>query len=154
MTIDRRGFEYALEPVRTYTDWDITNASLDLARQNNLVNAQHRIVNQLSDSLHIVQSRVTAQRQTHSLIDISAQRLAHAYMVQLQTSIAKENATLEKIKTERDEIELKLSSLRKFAESLNQDRKTALAAHDLSVNKLVMQVADDNWLQQHRRNAF
>lgn len=154
MTRDRRGFEYALEPLRNVTDWDMTDAAVELAAQNVEVNSQQNKVTKLSTSLSLARSEVISQRQYQTVLHINVQRLAHAYMLQIQKTLILATRQLTNIEKERDKTLYRLNELRKLAESLDRNKEQAVEEYDQSMTKLMAQQADDNWLQRlHQKKA-
>lgn len=148
MTRDRRGFHYPLEPVRNMTEWELNDMTRELAAQNEAAAAQQYLVKHLSDCLATARANVIAQRQAQALLDIHAQRLAHAYMVQVQEKLVTENEKLRHLQKERDDTFKKLNELRKFAESLDRNKESALEEHDRNMVKQAYQQADDSWVQR------
>ncbi|MTW06360.1 hypothetical protein, partial [Pseudoduganella ginsengisoli] len=88
MTRDRRGFHYALEPVRQVTDWDIDQIGRELAPLNDAVAGHERKVGGLQQALSAAQSALMAQRRANAVLDVTAQRAAHGYLVQVQQQLA------------------------------------------------------------------
>jgi hypothetical protein len=148
MTRDRRGFEYALEPMRSVTEWDVNDTARALATQNAAADSQQDKVDNLSNSFAEARADVIAQRQLQTWLDIGAQRLAHAYMAQVQNKLVMENAQLRELEHERDETMTRLTTLRKFAESLDRNKEAAVEEYDRNVVKQSYQQADDSWLQR------
>jgi hypothetical protein len=152
MSRDRRGFTYALEPVRSMTAWDIDRIALELAEHNAAVSTQQSRFDQLCARLADARARVIAQRESQALLDIDAQRNAHGFMRQLQLLLLKAQAELLTAQQTRDATLERLVQARKFADSLDRNKETAAAEHDARVAKATYQEADDNWLQrQHGR---
>lgn len=153
MSRDRRGFTYALEPVRSMTAWEIDEIALELATQNAALGKQQKETNQLVASLAEARARVVGQRQAQALLDIGAQRNAHAYMLQVQQLLLAAQETLRELSEARDAVWARLVEARKFADSLDRDKDAAGEQHDQRVVKQQYQQSDDNWLQrQHGRN--
>jgi hypothetical protein len=148
MTHDRRGFHYALEAVRSLTEWEINDVALLLAEQNASTDAQQKRVDGLSHSLAAVRADVIAQRQNQALLNIDAQRRAHAYMEQVQQQLIKESAHLRAILQERDKTFARLNESRKFADNLDADKESAAQEHDKKIANQTYLQADDGWLQR------
>lgn len=148
MTRDRRGFTYALEAVRSMTAWNIDEIANELAARSDAARVQQEKVNTLSANFAAARTQVIAQRQAQALLDIGAQRLAHAYMLQVQQLLQKENAQLKTVLDERDATYTRLVDARKFAESLDRDKETAVDEHDRKMVKHSYQQSDDIWLQR------
>jgi hypothetical protein len=154
MTRDRRGFQYALDPVRSVTGWKIDELTLDLARRQGEADTQQRRVDALNSDFGAARARLMAQRQSQALLDIGAERGAHAYLIQLQQLLAGESARLRELRDTCDEVRTALLEARRFADSLERDRDAALAGHDLAVARRGFVDADDNWMQrQHGRKS-
>lgn len=153
MSRDRRGFTYALEPVRSMTAWEIDEIALELAAHNAALDKQQKETDQLGASLAEARARVAGQRQAQALLDIGAQRIAHAYMQQVQQLLLAAQVALRELKDARDATWARLVDARKFADSLDRDKDAAGEQHDQRVVKHEYQQSDDNWLQrQHGRN--
>lgn len=148
MTRDRRGFQYALEPMRSMTEWEIADLAREYARLNSAVAARLRRVDALSAALAAVRTDVLGQRKTHAVFKIDAQRMAHAYMNQVQQNLLRENAELSQAQQERDACFAQLTNARKFADSLERDKESAAAEHDQKLLRQDYQQSDDNWLQR------
>ena len=148
MSRDRRGFDYALEPMRSITEWDMNDVARELAAHNAAVDAQQEKVNQLSNSFAAARSDVLLQRQTQATLNIDAQRLAHGYMAQVQQQLATENAQLHEMQQERDDTLARLNALRKFADSLDRNKETAAEEYDQKIVKQNYLQSDDSWLQR------
>jgi hypothetical protein len=148
MTRDRRGFTYALEAVRSMTAWDIDEIANELATLNAAASAQQKKVDGLSASLAAARAQVIAQRQVQAILDIDAQRLAHAYMLLVQQHLQLESAQLRTVLGERDATYTRLIEARKFADSLDRDKESAADEHDQKMVKQGYQQSDDNWLQR------
>ena len=148
MTRDRRGFHYALEPVRSMTEWELNDMARELSALNAAVAAAQMLVDGLSESLATARSNVLAQRETQALLDINAQRVAHAYMVQVQEKLVTEKEQLRNTQQERDAAFDRLNDLRKFAESLDRNKESAIKDHDQKMVKQTYQQADDSWVQR------
>lgn len=148
MTRDRRGFQYALEPVRSLTEWEMNDVARALASINAATDTQQNRVNNLSLCFASARSEVIVQRQNQASLDIDAQRLAHAYMLQVQQQLVTENEKLRHMQRERDETFVRLNDMRKFADSLDRDKESAAEEHDQKVAKQSYQQADDSWLQR------
>ena len=152
MSRDRRGFTYALEPVRSMTDWEIDEIGRELAEQNAAVEKQQREHDRLAAGLADARQRVIAQRQPNTVLDIGAQRIAHGYMLQVQQLLQAAQEDLRGLCQARDASWARLVEARKFADSLSRDKDAAGEQHDQRVVKHDYQQADDNWLQrQHGR---
>lgn len=153
MSRDRRGFSYPLEPVRSMTAWEIDAIALELAAHNAALDKQQKETDQLRASLAEARARVAGQRQPLALLDIGAQRIAHAYMLQVQQQLLAAQVALSEKTEARDEAWSRLVVARKFADSLDRDKDEAGRQHDQRVVKHEYQQSDDNWLQrQHGRN--
>ncbi|MES2933118.1 MAG: hypothetical protein V4805_06490 [Pseudomonadota bacterium] len=148
MSRDRRGFDYALEPMRSVTEWEMNDVGRALAGQNAAAAIQENTVNQLLHSFAAARSDVLLQRQMHPVLNIDAQRVAHAYMVQVQQQLVSENAQLHILQQERDETFATLNSLRKFADNLDRNKEMAAKEYDQQIVKQVYQQSDDSWLQR------
>jgi hypothetical protein len=154
MTRDRRGFQYALDPVRSVTGWKIDELTLDLARHQGEVDTQQRRVEVLQGDFGAARTRLMTQRQSQALLDIGAERSTHHYLVQLQQQLAIETARLRELQDACDEVRSALLEARRFADSLERDRDAALAEHDLGIARKGFVDADDNWMQgQHWRKS-
>lgn len=154
MTRDRRGFHYALEAVRSMTAWDIDGIAAELAPLNTAVAAQESRVAALAAGLAAARQAVVAQRQAEARLDISAQRLAHGYLLQAQGRLRHEQQQLRAMTAQRDAVYARLLEARKFADSLERDKESALDEHDRNTAKRSYQESDDNWLQRlHWRNS-
>ncbi len=153
MTRDRRGFQYALQPVLSMTSWEVDQIAHELAGHNALVREQEAKVGQLAAALGAARDAVLQQRQDSARLDIDAQRNAHAYMLQVQQLLLAERATLRELEQERDAVHARFVEARKLADGLERDKEAAAAEHDAAVAKRSYQQSDDNWLQrQHGRN--
>ncbi|GAB2842881.1 hypothetical protein GCM10027277_07700 [Pseudoduganella ginsengisoli] len=148
MTRDRRGFHYALEPVRQVTDWDIDQIGRELAPLNDAVAGHERKVGGLQQALSAAQSALMAQRRANAVLDVTAQRAAHGYLVQVQQQLAAARDALRACADERDAVQARLLEARRRADSLERDRDAALAEHDLATARRAFQQADDIWLQR------
>lgn len=148
MTGDRRGFDYALEPMRSVTEWDMNDVARELAAQNTALHSQQGKTDQLSNSLALARAEVIQQRQVQAVLNIDAQRLAHAYMLQVQQQLIIENAQLRSMQQERDETIVRLNGLRKFADSLDRNKEAAAEEYDQKIVKQGYQQVDDSWLQR------
>lgn len=153
MTRDRRGFQYALQPVLSMTSWEVDQIAHELASHNALVREQEVQVGQLAATLGAARNAVLHQRQDAARLDIDAQRNAHAYMLQVQNLLLAARATLRELERERDAVHARFVEARKLADGLERDKEAAAAEHDVAVAKRSYQQSDDNWLQrQHGRN--
>jgi hypothetical protein len=154
MTRDRRGFQYALDPVRSVTGWKIDELTLELARRQGEADVQQRRVHALDGDFKSGRARLMAQRQSQAVLDVGAERGAHAYLIQLQQLLASESGRLRELEDASEETRTALLEARRFADSLERDRDTALAEHDLGVARKGFVDADDNWMQrQHWRKS-
>jgi flagellar biosynthesis chaperone FliJ len=154
MTHDRRGFQYALDPVRSLTGWKVDELTLELAQRQAAVDAQQRRVDALAADFKAARMRLMAQRQAQAVLDVGAERGAHAYLVRVQTMLAAESAALGSLQARRDETRTALLEARRRADSLERDRDAALAEHDLATARRTFVDADDNWMQrQHWRKS-
>lgn len=150
MSRDRRGFNYALEPVRSMTQWDIDAIACELAERNQAVAQQQRLVDGLAANFGAARAAVIAQRQNQAVLDIGAQRVAHGYMLQVQHQLQAGQIELGTLNEARDATWARLVEARKFADSLDRDKEAAAAEHDQRVTKQEYQQSDDNWLmRQH-----
>jgi hypothetical protein len=148
MSGDRRGFEYALEPVCSITAWKIDELGRELARHNIEVAAQQQQVDALAAGFGAARMRVIEQRRAQALIDIDAQRVAHAYMLHVQNQLTMHSAQLRIMQQQRDEVRDRLIEERRFADSLERDKEAAAGEHDLAVARRGYLDADDNWMQR------
>ena len=148
MTLDRRGFSYALEPVRSMTAWEIDGIAAELAPLNAAAAAAAQQVDTLAASLAAVRADAFAQRQAQAILDIDAQRRGHAFMLQVQGQLQQARIALSAAEAERDAVHQRLVQARKFAESLDRDKETQAGEHDQKVAKQDYQLSDDNWLQR------
>ncbi|MGZ3182499.1 MAG: hypothetical protein ACXU8N_08670 [Telluria sp.] len=154
MTRDRRGFRYPLEPVRALTGWKIDELVLHLAEHNLRVDQQERAVGTLQGGLAAAQAQVVAQRQAQALLDIDAQRFAHAYLVQVQARLAAARTELDTLVAARDTVLASLAEARRYADSLDRDRAAEAADFDRAAARKAFLDADDHWMQrQHWRNT-
>ena len=154
MTRDRRGFQYALDPVRSVTGWKIDELTLDMARCQAEADAQQRRVDALDGDFRAGRARLMAQRTSQALLDIGAERGAHDWLIRLQQQLAAETARLRELQAACEEVRSALLEARRFADSLERDRDAALAEHDLGVARKGFVDADDNWMQrQHWRKS-
>ena len=152
MSRDRRGFAYALEPVRSMTAWEIDEIGRSLAEHNAALDQQQRAHDQFGASLAAARQRVIAQRQPNTVLDIGAPRIAHGYMLQVQQQLQAAQLELHALRQQRDATWARLTEARKFADSLERDKDAAGAQHDQRVVKQQYLQSDDNWLQrQHGR---
>lgn len=148
MTRDRRGFQYALEPVRSLTEWELNDIARALASLNANTNTQQDRVNGLSHCFAAARSDVIIQRQSQRSLDIDAQRVAHAYMMQVQQQLVTENEKLRQLQRDRDEMFAQLNEKRKFADSLDRNKESVAEEYDRNLAKLAYAQADDSWLQR------
>lgn len=153
MTRDRRGFNYALDGVRSVTRWKIDALTLELAERQGEADDQQRRVDALTGEFRTGRTQLLARREDRATLDIGAERGAHAYLVRLQQAIAAATAELRTLHERCDETRAALLEARRFADSLERDRDAALAEHDLALARRLFADADDNWMQrQPRRN--
>lgn len=154
MTRDRRGFTYALEPVRSLTDWELNDLVRDLADLNKATDLQQARVHELSGQFEAVRSAVIAQRQQNGVLDIDGQRRAHVYLLQVQQQLVIAQQQLHELEAQRETLMQKLNSVRKFADSLDKNKAAAAAEHDKKIANQETALADDNWLQRlHGRST-
>jgi hypothetical protein len=155
MTRDRRGFTYALEPVRTKTAWEIDQIAGDLARLNAAVNVQQGKVDALAASFAAARSDAIAQRQVQAVMQIDAQRVGHAYMLHVQERLQRETVELRATLHERETVYTQLVEARRFADSLDRNKEAAADEHDQKMVKQGYQQSDDSWLQRlHWRKSL
>ena len=153
MTGDRRGFRYALDGVRSVTGWKIDELTLELAQRQGDADEQQGRVDALAAEFRMARTQLLARREAQALLDIGAERGAHAYLIRLQQSLAAASTELRTLRARCDETRAALLEARRFADSLERDRDAALADHDLALARRLFADADDNWLQrQHWRN--
>jgi hypothetical protein len=148
MTRDRRGFSYALEPVRSMTAWEIDAIAAELAPLNAAAAQARQKVDLLAASFDAARFDAIAQRGPQAVLDIAAQRRAHGFMLQVQRRLREETAALHQAEEERDAAHQRLVQARKFAESLDRDKEAQAGEHDQQVAKQDYQLSDDNWLQR------
>ena len=148
MTRDRRGFDYALEPVRSMTEWDMNDVARELGVQNAAADAQQGKVDRLTASFAAARTEVLKQRQSQALLNIDAQRRAHAYMAQVQQHLTEQSAELRSLQQQCDETIVRLNGLRKFADGLDRNKEAAAAEYDQKIEKQGYQLSDDSWLQR------
>ena len=154
MTRDRRGFRYALDPVRSVTGWKVDGLMLDLARHQESHDACRQGVDRLAAEFAAARTRVLAQRALNARLDVAAQRSAHAYLLQVQARLAVASAELEELRRQCDGVRAELLEARRYADSLDRDRDAALVDHDLASARRGFVVADDDWMQrQHWRKT-
>ena len=154
MTRDRRGFQYALDGVRSLTGWKVDELTLDLARSQGEVDVQQGRVDALAAEFRAARTRLMGQRQVHAILDIGAEHGAHVYLVRVQQALAGESAQLRVLQEQADTVRAALLEARRFADSLERDRESALAEHDLTAARLYFADADDSWMQrQHGRKT-
>ncbi|WP_332879671.1 hypothetical protein [Massilia sp. S19_KUP03_FR1] len=154
MTRDRRGFEYALDGVRRLTGWKVDELTLDLARSQGEVALQQGRVDALDRELRAASTRLMGQRQVDAILDIGAERSAHVYLIRVQQALGSESAQLRILQEQMETVRAALLESRRFADSLDRDRDSALAEHDLTVARLYFAAADDSWMQrQHGRKT-
>jgi chromosome segregation ATPase len=153
MTRGRRGFHYALDPVRSLTEWELNDIVRELADLNAEVNAQQSEVKRLSAAFDSTRSQAMQQMQSRDALDIQAQRLAHAYMLELKRQLLTANGKLREKQQERDTVLEKLTQLRKYADNLDQDKDSECKKFDDKAARQGYVEADDNWLQRtHWKN--
>src|ERR1035437_10288178 len=109
MTRDRRGFDYALEPMRSVTEWDVNDTARELAEKNSATDTQQNKVDHLSNSFAAARAEVIQQRQVQALLNIDSQRVAHAYMMQVRQNLRKEKGQLLDMEQERDDTMMRLN---------------------------------------------
>ena len=148
MTRDRRGFAYALEPVRSVTAWNIDELARELVRHHALAAELEREADGLAAALGAARAQALAQRANHLRLDVGAQRLAHVYMVQVQQQLVAAQLKRDEARAERDRVQEQLTQARRFGDSLERDRDNALAEHDSHMAKLGYRQTDDIWLQR------
>ncbi|MFZ6659032.1 hypothetical protein [Undibacterium sp. TJN19] len=148
MTKDRRGFHYALEPVLKMTEWEMNDLFQDLSEHNVRVDLQQEKVDHLNNAIASARKELVSQRQRSSLINIDAQRRAHNYLLQVQGQCQTENSHLERVIKDRDEVQMRLNEIRKFADSLEKNKETVGHEFDQETAKKGYQLSDDNWLQR------
>lgn len=154
MTRDRRGFRYALDPVRSVTGWKVDELTLDLARRQEEHDACRQGVDRLAGEFGAARTRVLAQRALGARLDVAAQRSAHAYLQEVQARLAAASAELDELRRQCDAVRAELLEARRYADSLDRDREAALAEHDLGVARRGFVDADDDWMQrQHWRTS-
>lgn len=154
MTRDRRGFHYALDPVRSVTGWKIDELTLELARRQGELDACRRKADALDAEFSAARARLMAQRAAAALLDVAAERSAHAYLRSVGQQLAAATAELQAVQQQYDEVRAALLEARRFADSLERDRDSALAEHDLGVARRAFADADDHWMQrQHWRKC-
>lgn len=148
MSGDRRGFAYALEPVRSMTAWEIDGIASDLAVLNQAARALQQQCEALAGQFAAARADIIVQRQAQAALDIAGQRRAHDYMLQVQLRLQARLLDLRAAEEERDAMYLRLIDARKFADSLDRDKETQAGEHDQKVAKQGYQLSDDNWLQR------
>jgi uncharacterized protein YdiU (UPF0061 family) len=148
MSGERQGFRYPLEPLRNLTQWNLDDLARELATLNSAIDTQKEQVQLLTGKFASARDEVISQRQAQTLLNINAQRLAHAYLTQVQRQLAKEREQLRGMLKQRDEMFARLNELRKFSESLSRDRETAVEEYDQKIVKQGYEEADESWLQR------
>lgn len=148
MTKDRRGFQYALEPVLKMTEWEMNDLFQELAEHNAKVNEQQLIVDDLNSLIASARIELLKQRLDKAVINIDAQRLAHNYMQQMQSRQQQASLQLQEVIQARVEVQKKLNEVRKFVDSLEKNKETIGSEFDQETAKKEYQLSDDNWLQR------
>ncbi|WP_374358257.1 hypothetical protein [Chitinimonas sp.] len=151
MSRDRRGFHYALEPVRSKTGWELDQAISELARINQAQAAQARQLDTLHQGYAQARAAAQAQRVQNAALHIDAQRLAYGYMSQLKQQLVMAQQQLSELEQEQTEAMDQLNRLRRFADNLDRHRDEAGREHDLHLAKQASLQADDAWLQRNYR---
>ncbi len=153
MSGDRRGFHYALEPMRSLAEWDIDALAQECAALTAACERQQWRVDQLQAALTAARGEVAAQRAALAVLHIDAQRRAHAYMGHTQSLLAREQIQLDLDRAASDDGHARLTQARKFADSLDRDKESAAVRHDDQLRRQAYLEADDNWLQRlHWKN--
>lgn len=148
MSVDRRGFVYALEPVRSLTAWEIDEIAAELAPLNAEAAAAAQRSAQLQGQFAAARAEVMQQRSGQAALDISGERRAHEYMVQVQRMLQLALIAQREAEDARDAVYKRLVEARKRAESLDKDKEHHAGEHDQKVAKQGYQESDDNWLQR------
>jgi hypothetical protein len=148
MTADRRGFDYALEPVRSLTAWSMNDLVQELAALNAAVHERQHAVDQSTQNVVAARADLLRQRQQQALLDIAAQRRAHAYLDHVQHRLTQETTELQSAHDQRDAVLTQLHRLRKFADGLDRDKAAVAVEHDQKIAREQFLQADESWMQR------
>lgn len=148
MARDSRGFRYVLEPLRRLTEWRLNDTAVALAQANSAADRQRRRVDDLSSQLSSASAELLALRRPQAPLDIQAQRVAHAYLAQVQHQLRMEAETLRSAQRDREAAFERWQKTQRLANSLDDDREAAVARHDAELAKQAYRQADELWLQR------
>jgi hypothetical protein len=151
MSRDRRGFNYALEPVRSLTGWDLNDKLRELSELNAAVDAQQQNVDTLASHLAAARTEILRLRHADRPLDIVAQRNAHAFLAQVDRQLTLARQALAESLRKQEAAMAEIKRLRRFADNLDRHKDEAGQAHDQQQALRAFLQADDAWLQRTQR---
>jgi hypothetical protein len=147
MKSEPRGFQYALEPLRSKCGWELQDLQQTLTRCNSEIRDQTLIVKQWEERISVASNELARQQEGSQVIYIDKQIIARAYIARQLQQLALARKLLTQLETTRDETIRSLHRLQKFADGLEEHREEEVKDYVQVLGKASIVEADDAWLR-------
>jgi len=152
MTIDHRGFRYALEPMRRRQAWQLEALESRLTRANQEVAAAAEQL--LASKRHLeVQHGQVLVAATRGL-DPACQRRSLWWLAQLREQIALAQTELKALQATCCQLQVEYVTQRNKRDAIEQHRADCLAAYAQTEQNRQASVADVDWLARVQAGAL
>ena len=153
MKRDPRGFQYALDQLRSKCEWDLQHLLVDLARLNEQVTDCSREVQERETSLNNTTADLARRQGEARIIYVDKQQIANAYLSRQATQLQQAHKALSQLEAERDLLLQNIQRLQKFTDELEDDRNEEIKDYIKVLGKAEVAEADDAWLRGIERRA-
>ncbi len=144
MSVDLRGFEYALEPLRSRRQWQLDALHAQLGKTQELIRDAHEALTDLRSMLH-TQSQGATQS-LHRRIDPDRHFRDLKWLAQLQAEISTSESQLAELQSLRSRLRTQCLSLQYQLNVIEAHRDECRAEFACRENGRLTAEADRDWL--------
>ncbi len=147
MKPEPRGFRYALQPLRSKTDWDLQDLQQTLADLHRKIDASRQAIAECQGQLSAASAELAQQSAESQIMYADRQNNAQNYIAQLSVRLRNWRKELRELEKQRDAAVAELHRLQKFADGLDDNRDDDMKEYAKTLDKADIVEADDAWLR-------
>ena len=141
-----KAFRYALEPVLTQYDWEISALKSELLNLNRALQAEERALVQLQDAMRATESEIVALCRDHAVIPRERKTIAELYLRDQHARAQSKQAEVERSRELVSRVAQQLTQKRQSQRGIEKHRERQLERFAADLVRKEAHEIDELWL--------
>ena len=147
----KRGFKYALEPLRVKGEWELAEMQVRLADCNRALDEVQTVVERLTDEVRSQCDASRTEAAKRDMLAVEVQSMRRAYLGMLSRRLTSAERDKGRIEGRQREVADQTTRMQRFSDGIQRHRDEQWHEHLKGLDVQAGKEADDAWLRSRYR---